>query len=125
MARPAFLRRILDWLRAGYPNGVPRGDYVPLIALLRRQLTDEEVDEVAAELTAEAPPPPEPISKIDAGVKISKLTQELPHEDDIARVRRHLEVRGWPFDDAPLAESPGRTDGTDPPSASPPDEDDS
>ncbi|GAA1479665.1 hypothetical protein GCM10009624_01050 [Gordonia sinesedis] len=113
MDRPVFIRRILDWLRAGYPNGVPQGDYVPLVALLRRQLTEDEVEEVAAELTEEAPAPSEPISKIDAGVKISKVTHELPHETDIARVRTHLEAQGWPFDDTPLAR-PG-TDAPDTP----------
>lgn len=103
MDRLQFLQRIVDWLRAGYPDGVPQDDYIPLVAILRRQLSEDEADEVSADLIAESAPPPEPISKIDAGVKISKVTQELPHEDDIARVRRHLEASGWPFDDAPLA----------------------
>ncbi|MGV9712240.1 DUF3349 domain-containing protein [Gordonia sp. NPDC003424] len=102
MDRPQFLRRIVDWLRAGYPNGVPQEDYIPLVAILRRQLSEDEVQEVSAELIAESAPPPEPISKIDAGVKITKVTHELPHDDDVARVRAHLEAAGWPFDDAPL-----------------------
>ncbi|WP_238421470.1 DUF3349 domain-containing protein [Gordonia sp. 'Campus'] len=99
MDRPTFLQRIVDWLRAGYPDGVPQGDYIPLVALLRRQLTEDEVERVSVELVRESPPPPEPISKIDAAVKITRYTQELPHEDDIARVRDHLASRGWPFDD--------------------------
>ncbi|MGV9826327.1 MULTISPECIES: DUF3349 domain-containing protein [unclassified Gordonia (in: high G+C Gram-positive bacteria)] len=100
--RPQFLKRIVDWLRAGYPNGVPENDFNPLIALLRRQLTEDEVTEVSGELIRESPPPPEPISKIDAGVKITRVTQELPHDADIDRVRAHLEALGWPFDDQPL-----------------------
>mgnify|MGYP000359599867 CR=1 FL=1 len=103
--RRQFLRRIVDWLRVGDPDGVPREDYVPLFALLRRQLSDEEAERVSVDLIrdhGDAPPPPEPISKIDAGVKISAITQDLPHEDDIARVRRHLAASGWPFDDEPL-----------------------
>ncbi len=52
MANP--VGKVLDWLRAGYPDGVPPRDYFPLIALLRRQqLTDDEVREVAAALTVE------------------------------------------------------------------------
>ncbi|WP_162562002.1 DUF3349 domain-containing protein, partial [Mycolicibacterium brumae] len=31
---------VLDWLRAGYPNGVPPKDYFPLLALLTRTLTE-------------------------------------------------------------------------------------
>ena len=34
MALPSFLAKIVSWLRAGYPDGVPEHDYVPLIALL-------------------------------------------------------------------------------------------
>lgn len=102
MDRPQFLKRVVDWLRAGYPNGVPTDDYIPLVAILRRQLSEDEVREVSADLIAHSAPPPEPISKIDAAVKISEVTQEMPHEADIARVRRHLEASGWPFDDTPL-----------------------
>ncbi|MGV9669248.1 DUF3349 domain-containing protein [Gordonia sp. NPDC003504] len=95
--------RIIDWLRAGYPHGVPERDYNPLLAILRRQLSEEEVEHVSGELISEAAPPPEPISKIDAGVKITAVTHELPHDDDVSRVQRYLEEHGFPFDDAPLA----------------------
>ena len=47
MARPNAVRRVADWLREGYPTGVPEQDYVALLALLRRKLTEEEVEEVA------------------------------------------------------------------------------
>ncbi|MBD0861904.1 DUF3349 domain-containing protein [Gordonia sp. zg691] len=97
MDRPQFLTRVVEWLRDGYPDGVPQGDYIPLVALLRRQLSEDEVVQVSSELIQESPPPPEPISKVDAGVKITRYTHELPHEDDIARVRAHLEGSGWPF----------------------------
>ena len=30
MALPSLLRQIIGWLRAGYPEGVPSVDYVPL-----------------------------------------------------------------------------------------------
>ena len=40
MALPPFLTRIIDWLRAGYPEGVPEHDYIPLFALLGSQLTN-------------------------------------------------------------------------------------
>ncbi|MFT4124640.1 MAG: DUF3349 domain-containing protein [Gordonia sp. (in: high G+C Gram-positive bacteria)] len=101
MDRPQFLSKVVEWLRAGYPNGVPQQDHVPLFALLRRQLTPEEVERVSAELTADADWPAV-ISKIDAAVEITKIVDEMPHEDDIARVREFLRNAGWPFDDTPL-----------------------
>jgi len=103
--RPQLLRKVVEWLRAGYPNGVPQGDYIPLVALLRRQLSGEELDHVTAELIDDSLHQLEPISKIDAGVKITKVTDELPNEADIARVRELLFAGGWPFDDEPLADT--------------------
>ncbi|CAM3789054.1 MULTISPECIES: DUF3349 domain-containing protein [Tsukamurella] len=100
-----FIAKIVDWLRAGYPDGVPSTDYQPLLALLDRQLTKEEVKEVTRELIDEVQLTPEgvePITRIDAGVAISGHTHELPLEKDIARVRERLERKGWPFDDDPL-----------------------
>ncbi len=46
------LQKIIDWLRAGYPEGVPRTDYIPLFALLGTHLTEDDVIAFAAELAA-------------------------------------------------------------------------
>lgn len=101
MDRPTFLRGVVRWLRAGYPEGVPRGDHLPLFALLRRQLTEAEIAKVAAEVAVASER--DSIDRIDVGVGISKVTQELPRQEDIDRVRVTLEAAKWPFDDAPLA----------------------
>ena len=29
MALPAVLQKVLDWLHAGYPTGIPQTDYYP------------------------------------------------------------------------------------------------
>src|SRR5207344_552701 len=55
-SRKSLLQRILAWLTAGYPEGVPPTERYALIALLRRTLTDDEVKEVIAILTAEDSP---------------------------------------------------------------------
>ena len=48
-----LLTSILNWLRAGYPEGVPRPDRVPLLALLRATpLTDKQIKEIVGNLTA-------------------------------------------------------------------------
>ncbi len=49
MALSDVLTKIVGFLRAGYPEGVPDGDYIPLVALLRRRLSDDEVVAVATE----------------------------------------------------------------------------
>ncbi|MGW0042712.1 DUF3349 domain-containing protein [Rhodococcus sp. NPDC003348] len=93
MSLPPFLTSILGWLRAGYPNGVPEQDYVPLIALLRRRLSDDEVRTVTDALVDQE----SPVDRIDIGVLITKVTDEMPLETDIARVRAHLAAGGWPL----------------------------
>ena len=45
--------RVLNWLRAGYPDGVPGADRVPLLSLLRSTpLTEEQVEEIVRTITA-------------------------------------------------------------------------
>ena len=44
---PTVLDNVLGWLHEGYPEGVPPKDYFPLLALLKRSLTEEEVVKAA------------------------------------------------------------------------------
>ncbi|KQW43002.1 hypothetical protein ASC77_22140 [Nocardioides sp. Root1257] len=86
------LRGVLDWLREGYPTGIPPKDYIPLLALLRRRLTEDEVREIAGEIANLDHPDTE-----DIGVHITKLTDALPSAEDVARVEARLtEHHGWP-----------------------------
>ncbi|MCJ0903868.1 DUF3349 domain-containing protein [Rhodococcus sp. ARC_M6] len=94
MALPPFLTSIVGWLRAGYPNGVPEQDYIPLFALLTRRLSEAEVDAVADALIEDGDLP---IEKTDIQVLITKITNEMPLETDVDRVRSHLAVGGWPL----------------------------
>ena len=93
MALPPFLNKIVDWLRAGYPEGVPEHDYIPLFALLGSQLTNDEVTLIADELATAADP-----ESADA-IKnaIGSVTHNTVNDADIARVRAHLAAGGWPL----------------------------
>jgi hypothetical protein len=89
-----FLNAIVSWLRAGYPEGVPPHDYLPVLALLSRRLTSDEVTAVASELRQRGD-----VDQVDIGVAITQITDELPSSDDIERVRKRLAAKGWPLDD--------------------------
>ncbi|MBO0864327.1 MAG: DUF3349 domain-containing protein, partial [Mycobacterium sp.] len=89
-----FLSSIVAWLRAGYPEGIPPTDYFPLVALLSRRLTDDEVKAVASELMERGD-----FDQIDIGVLITQITDELPSPEDVERVRERLAANGWPLDD--------------------------
>jgi Protein of unknown function (DUF3349) len=90
-----FLNSVIAWLHAGYPEGIPPTDYFPVLALLSRRLTNDEVKAVASELMQRGG-----FDHIDIGVVITQFTDELPAPEDIERVRQRLAAKGWPLDDA-------------------------
>ena len=93
MTLPPVLTKIVSWLRAGYPEGVPERDYIPLFALLGSQLTNDEVTLIADDLAFSSDPESaEAIKKA-----IGNITHTPVHDSDIARVRAHLAAGGWPL----------------------------
>ena len=94
-----FLAKIVAWITSGYPEGVPGPDRVPLFALLKPRLTDDEVKVVATELLERGE-----FDNVDIGVLITAITDELPAPVDIERVRNRLAAKGWPLDDLRDAE---------------------
>jgi hypothetical protein len=94
-----FLHGIVNWLRAGYPQGIPPTDYIPLLALLSRRLTNDEVETMAKELMDRGE-----FDNVDIGVAITQITDEPPSPDDVQRVRARLAAKGWPLDDPPDSE---------------------
>jgi Protein of unknown function (DUF3349) len=97
-----FLAKIIAWVNAGYPEEVPGPDRVPLLALLKRRLTDEEVNAVAQDLIHRGKFEP-----VDISVLITQITQKMPSAEDIERVRRRLAAKGWPLDDPRNSEHAG------------------
>jgi uncharacterized protein YcgL (UPF0745 family) len=93
--RRNLVERVVDWLRQGYPTGLPEHDYIALVALLRRRLTDAEVVQVSAELVRQGVVQPD---RVDIGTAITRVTSELPADEDVERVRRYLDEHGWPTD---------------------------
>ncbi|HEX3490924.1 MAG TPA: DUF3349 domain-containing protein [Streptosporangiaceae bacterium] len=93
MALPPILSSIISWLRAGYPEGVPSVDYVPLFALLGSELTDAEVAQIIDELASTADP--DTAQAIRAAIK--DVTSKPPTDADVNRVRARLAGGGWPL----------------------------
>ena len=97
-----FLNSLVAWLRAGYPDGIPPTDYFPVLALLSRRLSNDDVKLVARELMQRGD-----FDHVDIGVLITQLTDELPNPVDVERVRERLAAKGWPLDDARDGEETG------------------
>ena len=92
---------VINWLRAGYPGGVPGPDRVPLLALLRdTPLTEDEVKEVVREIAlAEAATPVEhPIDYDEIETFIEGVTHHDASPENVRRVAATLAAAGWPLD---------------------------
>lgn len=96
-----FLRSVLRWLRAGYPEGVPGPDRVPLLALLRSTpLTEEQIAEVVHNITAVEGSPEtadHPIDRDEIAQFISDMTHYDAGPENIIRVATRLAAVGWPL----------------------------
>lgn len=94
--RQNVVRRAINWLRAGYPNGVPREDYVTLIGMLHHNLTEDEVASIAAEL-AEHAADGEKLTESDVRELIEAHAHQEATPEDVARVSSRLAAGGWPL----------------------------
>ncbi len=96
----SLFQSILQWLRAGYPEGVPGADRIPLLALLRATpLTEDQIKEVVRHLTSE-----DGTALADGEItrdEIAEFIQDVTHHDagpeNIQRVAAKLAAAGWPL----------------------------
>lgn len=95
----SLLHRILDWLTAGYPSGVPPTERYALIALLKRTLTDEDVQQIIARLTAEhsAALADGVITDEEIRGMTTRVLEQPPSDEDINKVSARLAAAGWPL----------------------------
>lgn len=99
--RSNFVVRAIDWLRKGYPTGVPRQDYVALLGLLRRKLTEDEVRKIAQDLAQDSERTNDAIGTGDIEQMIGDTVLQQASDEDIVRVSAHLAAGGWPLADPP------------------------
>ena len=90
---------MLDWLRAGYPEGVPGEDRVPLLALLRATpLTEDQIKEVVRNITAtDSAALADGIGKDEIEAFISEVTNHDAGPENVQRVAAKLAAAGWPL----------------------------
>jgi hypothetical protein len=96
----SLLGSILNWLRAGYPEGVPGPDRVPLLALLRATpLTEDQIKEIVRNITADGS-----AALADGSIgddEIEAFISDVTHYDaggeNVQRVAARLAAAGWPL----------------------------
>jgi hypothetical protein len=110
MSAKSVFVSILDWLRAGYPEGVPGPDRVPLLALLRQTpLTEGELKEVIRNITEVKAPASDddPIDKGEIESFISEVTNYDAGPENVRRVAAKLAAAGWPLSGTGTADPSG------------------
>lgn len=108
MTTTSLLASILNWLRVGYPQGVPSHDRVPLLELLRATpLTEEQIKEVVRNITAADSPAvvDGDITKDEIAEFISGVTNHDAGPENVARVAAVLAAAGWPLSGVAGAEA--------------------
>jgi hypothetical protein len=90
---------VLDWLRAGYPEGVPPQDYLPILGVLQRRLTSAEIRTIADGLAAQLSSTEHPIARADIEAMIEGTVYQRALPSDVARVSARLAAGGWPLAD--------------------------
>jgi Protein of unknown function (DUF3349) len=90
-----MLDNVLGWLHDGYPEGVPPKDYFPLLALLKRSLSEDEV--VKAAQTVLKGTDADTVTDDQIRNAIEEVTAKAPNPEEIRQVASRLASVGWPL----------------------------
>lgn len=94
----AFIDSVLDWLHKGYPDGVPRKDYYPLLALLKRSLSEDELVRAAFAVLRDGNPE-DPVTPDQIRQAIRATVEKEPNAGEVNQVAARLASVGWPLAD--------------------------
>ena len=97
-ATPSFFQSVLGWLHRGYPDGIPRTDYYPLLALLKRTLSEDEVVQAAFSVLKDSDPD-DPVTAEQIRDAIRETIEKEPTAEEINQVAGRLAMVGWPLAD--------------------------
>lgn len=93
---PTFLENVLEWLHKGYPEGVPPTDYYPLLALLKRSLSEDEVVQAAQTILRETDFDT-PVTADQIRQAIRAVIEKEPNPEEMNQVAARLASVGWPL----------------------------
>lgn len=96
-----FVDNVVGWLHDGYPQGVPPKDYFPLLALLMRSLTEEEVVKAAHTVLRQSDVDT-PVTETQIRDAIHEVIEKEPNPEEINQVAARLASVGWPLENGRL-----------------------
>jgi hypothetical protein len=95
--QPTFLENVLGWLHKGYPEGVPPTDYYPLLALLKRSLSEDEVVQAAQSILRDGDFAT-PVTADQIRDAVREIIEKEPNPEEVNQVAARLASVGWPLE---------------------------
>jgi Protein of unknown function (DUF3349) len=92
---PGVFDSVLSWLHQGYPEGVPAKDYFPLLALLKRSLTEEQVVKAAQTILRDNNSGS--VTEDEIRTAIQQVIEKEPNPEELNQVAARLASVGWPL----------------------------
>jgi ribonuclease I len=90
-----LMDNVLAWLHEGYPEGVPQKDYFPLLALLKRSLTEDEVIKAAQSILKSTDA--DTVTESEIRTAVHDVIAKEPNPEEIHQVASRLASVGWPL----------------------------
>jgi hypothetical protein len=90
-----MMDKVLTWLREGYPQGVPPKDYFPLLALLKRSLSEEEVVRAAQSILRSNDS--DSVTEDEIRSAVHEVIAKEPNPEEVHQVAARLASVGWPL----------------------------
>lgn len=90
-----LMDNVLAWLHEGYPDGVPPKDYFPLLALLKRSLTEDEVISAAQSILRSTDA--DTVTEAQIRGAVQAVIEKEPNPEEIHQVASRLASVGWPL----------------------------
>jgi hypothetical protein len=92
------IARILNWLKAGYPEGIPQHDFPSVLLVLHRNLADTDIESIADDLALQSVSnDSEPVTAEHIRAMIREHAFQSATPDDTRRVSAVLARGGWPL----------------------------
>jgi hypothetical protein len=91
----SVFENVLGLLNAGYPEGVPPKDYFPLLALLKRSLSEDEVIKAAQSVLRSTES--DAVTEAQVRAAVQGVIDKEPNPEEIHQVASRLASVGWPL----------------------------
>lgn len=90
--------KMLNWLKAGYPQGIPQHDFPSVLMVLQRNLTEVEIESIADDLALKSVSnDSEPVTAEDIRAMVREHVFQTATPEDLRRVSALLAHGGWPL----------------------------